>query len=173
VRNLAQRTAQAARETAGKIEDSVARTRQGVEISTQVAHSLDEIVTKVREVDSLSAEVAAASKEQSQGIVQVNAAVSQMDKVTQSNAANAEESASAVEQLDHEVRTLKRVVAELEQLVFGRAVSTLAHLADADDATTPPPAKPLRQTSSTSRDRQSPAPRRNGTPAAVTPNGRG
>ena len=173
VRHLAQRTAQAARETAGKIEDSVTRTRQGVEISSQVARNLDDIVTKVREVDSLSAEVAAASKEQSQGIVQVNSAVGQMDKVTQSNAANAEESASAVEQLDHEVRTLKRVVAELEQLVFGRAVSTLAHLADADDATTPPPAKPLRQTSSTPRATQSPAPRRNGTPAAVSPNGRG
>jgi methyl-accepting chemotaxis protein len=140
VRNLAQRTAQAARETAGKIEGAVARTRQGVEISTQVAHNLDEIVAKVREVDSLSAEVASASLEQSQGIVQVNAAVNQMDQVTQSNAANAEESASAVEQLDHEVRTLKHAVAELERLVFGHTVSALAR--DADAAEAPPVAPP-------------------------------
>ena len=138
-----------------------------------MARNLDDIVTKVREVDSLSAEVAAASKEQSQGIVQVNAAVGQMDKVTQSNAANAEESAGAVEQLDHEVRTLKHVVAELEQLVFGRAVSTLAHLADENDATIPPPAKKPRQTSPAPADSQSPTPRRNGAATPVTPNVRG
>jgi methyl-accepting chemotaxis protein len=64
-----------------------------------VAKSLEEIITKARQVDELAGEVAAASKEQSQGIVQVGKAVTEMDKVTQGNAANAEESASAEEPL--------------------------------------------------------------------------
>jgi methyl-accepting chemotaxis protein len=92
VRNLAQRSAQAAKETAGKIEGAISKTTQGVDVSGKVATALKEIVTKVRQVDELVAEVAGASREQTQGITQINTAVSQMDKVTQSNAASAEES---------------------------------------------------------------------------------
>ena len=95
VRNLAQRSAQAAKETAAKIETAIAKTAQGVQMSEKVAQSLTEIVTNVRKVDELVAEIATASKEQSDGIAQVNIAVTQMDKVTQGNAASAQESASA------------------------------------------------------------------------------
>jgi uncharacterized phage infection (PIP) family protein YhgE len=119
VRNLAQRRAQAAKDTAVKIEGAISKTAQGVEISAKVAQGLQEIVTKARHVDELAAEVAAASREQSQGIDQVNSAVSQMDKVTQSNAANAEESASAAEELNTQAATLKDVVQDLLQLVDG------------------------------------------------------
>jgi len=87
VRNLAQRSAQAAKETAAKIEGAISKTGQGVGISKKVAETLNEIVTKARQVDELAAEVASASREQTQGITQINAAVGQMDKVTQSNAA--------------------------------------------------------------------------------------
>jgi len=119
VRSLAQRCAQAAKETAGKIEDSVRKSADGVLISAKVAKSLEEIVIKARQVDEMAGEVAAASREQSQGIEQVNPAVTQMDKVTQANAANAEETASAAEELNAQAGTLKEAVAELLQLVDG------------------------------------------------------
>ncbi len=126
VRSLAQRCAQAAKETAVKIEDAVQKSAAGVEISGKVARSLDEIVTKARQVDELAAEVATASREQSQGIDQVNTAVSQMDKVTQSNAANAEESASAAEELNAQADALKDAVTELQMLVGGAQNTTRA-----------------------------------------------
>lgn len=125
VRNLAQRSAQAARETSDKIEATIAKTAQGVQISERVARSLQEIVEKARKVDHLAAEVATASKEQNQGIKQVNVAVSQMDKVTQANAASAEESASAAEELNAQAGAVKETVAELKTLVEGAAQKQL------------------------------------------------
>jgi len=119
VRNLAQRSAHAAKETAAKIEGAITKTAQGVEINSKVAEALNDIVIKARQVDELVAEVTSASKEQTQGITQINAAVGQMDKVTQSNAANAEESAAAAEELNAQAETMKQSVAELIQLVGG------------------------------------------------------
>jgi methyl-accepting chemotaxis protein len=119
VRNLAQRSAQSAKETAGKIEDSVAKSANGVEICAKVAASLAEIVAKARQVDTLVAEIATASREQTQGIEQVNTAVSQMDKVTQSNAANAEESASSAEELSAQAVVMQESVADLLAIVDG------------------------------------------------------
>jgi uncharacterized phage infection (PIP) family protein YhgE len=123
VRNLAQRCAQAAKETAAKIEDSVQKSIHGVEISAKVGRSLEEIVSKARQIDEMAAEVATASKEQNQGIGQVNTAVSQMDKITQSNAANAEESASAAEELNAQAEGLKDAVQNLLQIVGGLQAS--------------------------------------------------
>ncbi|HEX7655037.1 MAG TPA: methyl-accepting chemotaxis protein [Verrucomicrobiae bacterium] len=120
VRNLAQRCAQAARETAEKIEDSVTKSHEGVSISNEVAASFEEIQTRIRQLNELVAEIATASSEQSQGIIQVNTAVSQMDKVTQSTAASAEESASASQELNAQAETLKATVGELNRLVGGQ-----------------------------------------------------
>jgi len=125
VRSLAQRSAQAAKETAAKIEGAIAKTGQGVDISSKVAVTLNEIVTKARQVDELAAEVAGASREQTQGITQINTAVGQMDKVTQSNAASAEESAAAAEELNAQAATMKESVAELLRLVGGSSESTV------------------------------------------------
>lgn len=119
VRNLAQRSAQAARETANKIETAVSKSVQGVQISEKVDVSLREIVTKAREVSKLASEVATASKEQSEGIQQVNTAVSQVDKVTQTNAAGAEETASASNELNSQTRELNQAIVELLKLVKG------------------------------------------------------
>jgi len=119
VRNLAQRSAHAAKETAAKIEDAVARTAQGVGISTAIAETLNDINAKVRQVDELVAEVAAASREQNQGIAQINTAVSEMDKVTQTTAAHAEESAAAAEELNAQAESMKHTVTELLKLVGG------------------------------------------------------
>jgi methyl-accepting chemotaxis protein len=119
VRNLAQRSAQAAKETAKQIETAIANTNQGVQISDKVAGALAEIVTQARQVDELVAEVAGASKDQSQGIGQVSTAVVQMDKVTQSNAANAEESASAAEELNAQAESMREAVARLLAMIDG------------------------------------------------------
>jgi methyl-accepting chemotaxis protein len=122
VRSLAQRCAQAAKETAGKIEDAVQKSAKGADISAKVAQSLQEIVGKARQVDEMAGEVAAASQEQSQGIAQVNTAVTQMDKVTQSNAASAEESASAAEEMTAQAEALKEAVTELLRMVDGHKI---------------------------------------------------
>jgi methyl-accepting chemotaxis protein len=119
VRNLAQRSAQAAKETAGKIESAITKTEQGVQINGKVALALNEIVAKVRRVDELITEVANASREQTTGITQINAAVGQMDTVTQSNAANAQESAAAAQELNSQAETMKNSVMELMHLVTG------------------------------------------------------
>ena len=78
--------------------------------------NLTGIVGKIRQVDQLMAEVATASREQSQGVAQVNGAVTQMDKVVQSNAASAEESASAATELTVQARSLRVLVADLLHL---------------------------------------------------------
>jgi methyl-accepting chemotaxis protein len=119
VRSLAQRCAQAAKETAGKIEGSIIRTGQGVEISQRVTLSLNEIVLKVRQVDELVAEVSAASREQTGGLTQINTAVSAMDKVTQGSAASAEECAAAAKELNAQSNNTKLSVAELMASMCG------------------------------------------------------
>ncbi len=119
VRSLAQRSAQSARETAEKIEDAIRKSENGVTISGSVATALGEIVDKARRVDALVAEIAQASKEQSQGIDQLNSAVGQMDRVTQSNASNAEETAAAAEELNAQSAAMRTAVNELESLLDG------------------------------------------------------
>jgi methyl-accepting chemotaxis protein len=124
VRNLAQRSAMAARETATKIEGAITRSAQGVELSGKVTESLNDIVTKARQVDELASDVAGASREQMQGITQINTAVGQMDKVTQSTAASAEESAASAYELNAQAGLMKQAVADLLVLVEGAATST-------------------------------------------------
>jgi methyl-accepting chemotaxis protein len=121
VRVLAQRCAQAARETTEKIESSRTRTVQGVDISAKVAAALDDITGNIRRVDELVAEVAGASQEQTTGISQIGIAVDQMDKVTQGNAATSEESAAAAEELSAQAEILRHSINELLQLVEGNA----------------------------------------------------
>ncbi len=101
VRNLAQRSATAAKESKDLIQTSLQKVRSGTEFVNETGGSLTEIVTGVKKVGDIVAEIAAASAEQSQGIEQVNQAVSQMDEITQQNAALAEEaSASSVAMSD-------------------------------------------------------------------------
>ena len=130
VRGLAQRSAQAAKETAAKIEGAISNTGQGTAICGKVAQALSDIVAKVRQVDELVAEVSNASNEQTQGISQINMAVGQMDKVTQSNAASAEESASAAEELTAQAMVMKDSVEELLRFVGGHGHSAPAKTAN-------------------------------------------
>ena len=123
VRNLAQRSALAAKETAEKIEAALARSDEGARISEEVSGNLSGIIDQVRKLDSLISEIATASNEQSQGIEQVNTAIGQIDKVTQSNAAAAEESASASEELNAQASELNALVGNLLRLVGGERIN--------------------------------------------------
>jgi methyl-accepting chemotaxis protein len=117
VRALAHRSAAAAKETADKIEDSLAKSRHGVELSTRVAASLEQINARAREVDGVVQEITTASQQQSQGISQISSAVTSMDKVTQANAATAEESAAAAEELNAQTHCLHEAINQLNRLV--------------------------------------------------------
>ncbi len=121
VRSLAQRSAQAAKETQQLIERSGAKTSDTLVLYSEVSKLMAQNGEIASKVTALVAEVAAASNEQSQGISQINTAVGQMDKVTQSNAANAEESAAAAEELNAQAEAMKEVVRDLMQLVEGQA----------------------------------------------------
>ena len=119
VRALAQRSAVAAKETAALIEDSIAKSKRGLEFSSKVSSGLDDIVIKARQIDELVAKIAAASSEQSQGITQINSAVSQMDHATQDAAASSAQIASTSEELNEQTHTLNEGITALCELVGG------------------------------------------------------
>ena len=110
VRNLAQRSAGAAKEIKGLINDSAAKVRTGSELVDQSGKALAEIVDSVKKVTDIVAEIAAASQEQSAGIDQVNHAVLQMDEMTQQNAALVEEAAAAARAMQEQAGELTRQV---------------------------------------------------------------
>jgi methyl-accepting chemotaxis protein len=133
VRNLAQRSALAARETTEKIEETIRRSDNGAHLNEKVSRSLLRVEDKSNEVraifDSINSriqdlthnisQIALASQEQSIGVSQVNDAVLQMDTLTQSNASASEETASAATQLSSQAELLKTSVGELKLLVEG------------------------------------------------------
>ena len=123
VRALAQRSALAAKETASKIENSVAQSQRGVGISSEVAKSFTEIEQRIQDLDRLVAEIATASQEQSQGLTQVTSAISEIDKVTQTVASEAEQSAASAEELSSQASVLQHTVSQLHRLVDGDVVS--------------------------------------------------
>ncbi|MFO7717468.1 MAG: methyl-accepting chemotaxis protein [Desulfohalobium sp.] len=121
VRSLAQRSAEAAKNTSELIARSQENADHGVQVSEEVSGQLSSIKDSAERVNALIGEISAASKEQSQGIEQVNTAVAEMDKVVQQNASDAEESASSAQELSSQAETLERMVAELAALVGGGA----------------------------------------------------
>ena len=111
VRNLAQRSAAAAKEIKGLIEDSVDKVNTGSVLVDQAGATMEEIVASIRRVTDIMGDIANASHEQSAGIEQVNQAISQMDQVTQQNAALVEEAAAAASSLQDRAVELVEVVA--------------------------------------------------------------
>jgi len=110
VRNLAQRSAGAAKEIKSLINDSVEKVEDGSRLVDESGKTLEEIVNAVKKVSDIIAEIAAASQEQSSGIEQVNQTVVQMDEVTQQNAALVEEAAAASESLDEQAQGLEELM---------------------------------------------------------------
>ena len=111
VRNLAQRSAAAAKEIKTLIGDSVGKVEDGSKLVAQAGQTMEEIVSSIRRVTDIMSEITAASVEQSQGIEQVNLAITQMDEVTQQNAALVEEAAAAAEALEEQAQNLSVSVA--------------------------------------------------------------
>lgn len=117
VRNLAMRAADASRNTAGLIEDTVKRVKEGSSLLGKTGDEFKKVATGVLKSTELLNEIAIASQEQAQGIEQINRAVSEMDKVIQRNAATAEESASASEVMSSQAGQMKGYVADLIAMV--------------------------------------------------------
>ncbi len=120
VRNLAMRAADAAKNTAELIEGTVKKVNDGSELVSTTNDAFGQVAESAAKVGGLVAEISEASKEQSNGIEQVNLAITEMDKVVQQNAANAEESASASEEMNAQAEQLRDYVGDLVELVTGK-----------------------------------------------------
>jgi methyl-accepting chemotaxis protein len=121
VRNLAQRSAKAARETAAMIGDSVSNANNGVEISAQVANCLHEIEKGTKSLNDLISEVATGSSEQAQGLGEINNAIGHIDHEVQTGAATTEEVASAAAEMSAQAGSLKESVRALRNMIDGSA----------------------------------------------------
>ena len=124
VRNLAGRSATAAKEIKGLIQDSVKKVEEGSVLVTQSGATLEQIVSAVKKVTDIVAEIAAASQEQSSGIEQVNKAVMQLDELTQQNAALVEQASAASQSMADQARSLNETMAKYEVNDGGMARAT-------------------------------------------------
>ncbi len=117
VRNLAQRSAEAAKKTNEIIDDSRSKADLGVSAATEVQAILMKIADAVQRVEELVGEVSQANSEQAEAVEQVTTAVAQMDQLTQTNAASAEETASASEEMSSQSQLLMEIIDDLQSLV--------------------------------------------------------
>ncbi|MFT5368511.1 MAG: methyl-accepting chemotaxis protein [Candidatus Latescibacterota bacterium] len=121
VRNLAQRSAEAAKNTADLIEGAVKNAENGVNLNQEVLGNLDEIKDQVNKVSAVMEEIATGSEQQNEGIAQITTGVDQLNVVTQQNAANSEESASASEELSSQATELSSLVAQFKLSVVSNS----------------------------------------------------
>jgi methyl-accepting chemotaxis protein len=120
VKNLANRSSESAKETAGMIKTTLKNVEEGMEISKQLTEIFKDSLQNSRKVMEMTKEVESASTQQDIGISQVNKAIIQFDTVVQTNASSAEETASAAEEMQTQVENLKQIVNELFSLITGR-----------------------------------------------------
>ncbi len=125
VRNLAQRSAAAAKEIKALIGDSVDKVGAGTKLVDEAGKTMEEIVASVKRVTDIMSEITAASQEQSSGIEQVNTAVTQMDDVTQRNASLVEEASAAAESMEQQAAVLLQMVSRFKLGTEDGAVHTL------------------------------------------------
>jgi len=144
VRNLAQRSAAAAKEIKALIGDSVDKVGAGTKLVDEAGKTMEEIVTSVKRVTDIMSEITAASQEQSAGIEQINQAITQMDEVTQQNAALVEEAAAAAESLEEQAQNLDTAVAvfKLSNAPTGMLAGRSADVAEKRDTAAHPVAHP-------------------------------
>jgi methyl-accepting chemotaxis protein len=159
VRNLAQRSATAAKEIKTLIQDSVKKVENGTELVNRSGSTLQEIVTSVKRVTDIVAEIAAASREQSTGIDQVNKAVTQMDSMTQRNASQTEEMSATAQTLTDQARQLSTLVGHfklnrMEASGNGHRSTASAHGSLANRGKTASHGRPRSPVESTSKHRK-------------------
>jgi methyl-accepting chemotaxis protein len=159
VRNLAARSAEAAREIKDLIEDSVVKVENGAELVNQSGETLNQIVSDVQHVSQMMSEISHASAEQTQGIQEVTQAATSMDTMTQQNAALVEEVAAAAQQLEGQAEGLARM---MQLFSLPEHIQRSAGTGAAHDA---PPAAALAAPRSAPAPRPAPAPK----PKAVPP----
>ncbi|HZW13052.1 MAG TPA: methyl-accepting chemotaxis protein [Noviherbaspirillum sp.] len=156
VRNLAQRSAGAAKEIKELISDSVEKVDAGAKLVDQAGTTMDEIVESVKRVTDIMAEITAASQEQTAGIEQVNQAIGQMDQVTQQNAALVEEAAAAADAMQDQAAKLAQIVGTFK---LDRAAAALADPSPQKKIATSRPATAIaRQPAARKAGRAIPAP---------------
>ncbi len=143
VRNLAQRSATAAKEIKDLIADSVSKVEAGNQQVAQAGHTMEEVVRSIQEVAGIMSEISGASREQTSGIEQVSLAVSQMDEVTQQNAALVEEAAAAAESLEEQAHALAVAVGRFKLSTSQASVSQLPPMREAPKAALSRPAAKL------------------------------
>ncbi|MFZ6775510.1 methyl-accepting chemotaxis protein [Undibacterium sp. Ji83W] len=138
VRNLAQRSAAAAKEIKTLINDSVEQVEIGSRLVNQAGSTMESVVSSIQNVTKIMGEITLASKEQTTGIEQINLAVTHMDETTQKNAALVEEAAAAAGSLAEQTHVLARVVSIFrmpgQQAEFGQQSNTTQHLGTANTA---------------------------------------
>lgn len=127
VRNLAQRAAAAAQETSVIIEEVVAQIKEGNTIAHETHTAFEEILDQSKKVSDLIGEISVATKEQNEGMGQINTAMGQVDQVTQQVAANSEEAAAAAEELNAQAVSMLENVRDLAKLVGMEVESSVAH----------------------------------------------
>ncbi len=143
VRNLSQRSAQAAKDTASLIHGTVDSVKRGSDVLGRLSQSYSSIESSIGGIGELIQQIADAANEQSQGVEQINAAVSQMDRVTQQNAAGASESASAVGNLEDQITDLRNNIQTLEFIVAGKRRARRARLTTGGNGNGKKPAQRL------------------------------
>ena len=152
VRNLAHRSASAAKEISGLIRASTAQVSRGVDGANQSGTALREILTAVKKVSDLNDEIAGASREQAGGIEQISKAINQLDQATQLNAASAEQAAATAQELSRQSTELEATVGNFTALLGGES-GIMLH--DESDMATPNESGPTRITESASSDSES------------------
>jgi methyl-accepting chemotaxis protein len=143
VRNLSQRCAQAAKDTASLIEESISKSNDGMAKVDEVAVAIRAITEDAGKVKTLVDEVNVGSEEQARGLEQIGKAITQMDQVTQRTAANAEQSAAAAQQLNAQAETLRSIVRQLNAMVGSEGSGARSREGSARLASKRP--KPLRE----------------------------
>ena len=133
VRNLAMRSAEAAKDTTAMIEKSVKNSELSTEVIQGVEHAFDKVVETSGKVSDLMDAITESNQEQSSGLNHINLAMNQIDRVTQSNAANAEECASAADELRSQAQHSKQIVSTLRNLIEGKGFSAAGSMGKSDE----------------------------------------
>lgn len=141
VRGLAQRCAQAAQETAGRIEGAVTKSHDGALISLKVKENFETVLQRIHELDKLVGSIAESCGEQNEGIAQVNRAVSKMEELTQQNAANSDQGAGSAKELRSQAESLNSAVDALKRII-GSTRGADARPATPTDGASAPAAAP-------------------------------